>query len=143
MPDLSALSPSLRKKYFSDAYNAASSHIEYWIGAGVSFISMMILFRVYDFLLPAQDTFPGDIIRSLCVVCPSILIWFQFSVYVMRKYYRHILVRGKETETISERLIREADTREYELWRPVRRFFSILFLIVLLVCIHSLITTIK
>ncbi|OUJ60391.1 hypothetical protein BZK35_24560, partial [Escherichia coli] len=46
----------------------------------------------------------------------------------MRKYYRHILVRGKETETISERLIREADTREYELWRPVRRFFSILFL---------------
>ncbi|MCV4871983.1 hypothetical protein OFB47_29755, partial [Escherichia coli] len=46
-------------------------------------------------------------------------------------------------ETISERLIREADTREYELWRPVRRFFSILFLIVLLVCIHSLITTIK
>ncbi|HHV0785109.1 TPA: hypothetical protein ACUKHU_004354, partial [Escherichia coli] len=27
--------------------------------------------------------------------------------------------------------------------RPVRRFFSILFLIVLLVCIHSLITTIK
>ncbi|EOW6573623.1 hypothetical protein ACOYR7_003700, partial [Escherichia coli] len=32
---------------------------------------------------------------------------------------------------------------EYELWRPVRRFFSIVFLIVLLVCIHSLITTIK
>ncbi|QKN32336.1 hypothetical protein HHJ50_19820 [Escherichia coli] len=62
----------------------------------------------------------------------------------MRKYYRHILVRGKETETISERLIREADTREYELWRPVRRFFfSIVFLIVLLGCIHSLITTIK
>ncbi|EPE5358148.1 hypothetical protein ACWV33_005155, partial [Escherichia coli] len=27
--------------------------------------------------------------------------------------------------------------------RPVRRFFSIIFLIVLLVCIHSLITTIK
>ncbi|EOD0500546.1 hypothetical protein EG798_RS27050, partial [Escherichia coli] len=26
---------------------------------------------------------------------------------------------------------------------PVRRFFSIIFLIVLLVCIHSLITTIK
>ncbi|MCZ6127867.1 hypothetical protein O5853_30840, partial [Escherichia coli] len=66
-------------------------------------------------------------------------IWFQFSVYVMRKYNRHILVRGKETETISERLIREADTREYELWRPAHRFFSIL----LLVCIHSLITTIK
>lgn len=133
----------IKKKNFTDAYNAASSHIEYWIGAGVSFISMMILSRVYDFLLPAQDTFPGDIIRSLCVVCPSILIWFQFSVYVMRKYYRHILVRGKETETISERLIREADTREYELWRPVRRFFSIVFLIVLLGCIHSLITTIK
>lgn len=102
IPELSALPPSLRKKNFTDAYNAASSHIEYWIGAGVSFISMMILSRVYDFLLPAQDTFPGDIIRSLCVVCPSILIWFQFSVYVMRKYYRHILVRGKETETISE-----------------------------------------
>lgn len=133
----------IKKENFTDAYNAASSHIEYWIGAGVSFISMMILFRVYDFLLPAQDTFPGDIIRSLCVVCPSILIWFQFSVYVMRKYYRHILERGKETETISERLIREADTREYELWRPVHRFFSIVFLIILLVCIHSLITTIK
>lgn len=133
----------IKKENFTDAYNAASSHIEYWIGAGVSFISMMILFRVYNFLLPAQDTFPGDIIRSLCVVCPSILIWFQFSVYVMRKYYRHILERGKETETISERLIREADTREYELWRPVHRFFSIVFLIILLVCIHSLITTIK
>ncbi|EEQ2496422.1 hypothetical protein GSK66_004976, partial [Escherichia coli] len=78
IPELSALPPSLRKKNFTDAYNAASSHIEYWIGAGVSFISMMILFKVYDFLLPAQDTFPSDIIRSLCVVCPSILIWFQF-----------------------------------------------------------------
>ncbi|HAN2117001.1 TPA: hypothetical protein IEO84_004697, partial [Escherichia coli] len=67
IPELSALPPSLRKKNFTDTYNAASSHIE--LGAGVSFISMMILFRVYDFLLPAQDTFPGDIIRSLCVVC--------------------------------------------------------------------------
>ncbi|EOW4444279.1 hypothetical protein ACXGP8_004631, partial [Escherichia coli] len=47
IPELSALPPSLRKKNFTDTYNAASSHIEYWIGAGVSFISMMILFRVY------------------------------------------------------------------------------------------------
>ncbi|ELH32459.1 hypothetical protein MLR38_24535, partial [Escherichia coli] len=44
IPEHSALPPSLRKKNFTDAYNAASSHIEYWIGAGVSFISMMILF---------------------------------------------------------------------------------------------------
>ncbi|MDW9287065.1 hypothetical protein R6I66_24845, partial [Escherichia coli] len=43
IPELSALPPSLRKKNFTDAYNAASSHIEYWIGAGVSFISMIIL----------------------------------------------------------------------------------------------------
>lgn len=54
IPELSALPPSLRKKNFTDAYNAASSHIEYWIGAGVSFISMIILSRVYDFLLPAK-----------------------------------------------------------------------------------------
>lgn len=73
IPELSALPPSLRKKNFTDAYNAASSHIEYWIGAGVSFISMMILFKVYDFLLPAQDTFPGDIIKKF-MCCVSIHI---------------------------------------------------------------------
>lgn len=59
IPELSALPPSLRKKNFTDAYNAASSHIEYWIGAGVSFISMMILSRVYDFLFTRPRYFPG------------------------------------------------------------------------------------
>lgn len=68
IPELSALPPSLRKKNFTDAYNAASSHIEYWIGAGVSFISMMILFRVYDFLYPPKILSRG-ISSEVYVLC--------------------------------------------------------------------------
>ncbi|HAF4830721.1 TPA: hypothetical protein G8N36_005706 [Salmonella enterica] len=49
----------------------------------------------------------------------------------MRKHYRHILERGKETgeENDSDRLIREADTREFHQWKNVRRFVFLLSII--------------
>ncbi|WP_444878356.1 hypothetical protein [Citrobacter koseri] len=38
IPELADLPPKLRKKNFKDAYNAISTHIEYWAGAAFAFI---------------------------------------------------------------------------------------------------------
>ncbi|QXD01118.1 hypothetical protein MKleb_5617 (plasmid) [Klebsiella sp. PL-2018] len=59
------------------------------------------------------------------------LIWFQFSVYGMRKHYRHILEREnpEKNETDVEKLIREADAREYKQWMPFLRFALIMIII--------------
>lgn len=145
IPELAELPRQLRKKNFKDAYNAISTHIEYWAGAAIAFIWILFFFRVYDYFLPNQNTFPRDIIRTLCVVCPGIIIWYQFIIYGMRKHYRHILERGKKTddESESERLIREADTREYYQWRNVRRFILVLTIIIVFLSVLMLAKTVR
>ncbi|HAK1939157.1 TPA: hypothetical protein H1Q11_005240 [Salmonella enterica] len=143
IPELSELPPDLRRKNFKDAYNAISTHIEYWVGASIAFICILFFFRIYDYFLPGQNSFPRDIIRTVIVVYPAMLIWFQFSVYGMRKHYRHILERVIEkNETESEKLIREADAREYRQWMPFRRIVFILLIITGLILIIGLAKTI-
>ncbi|HFZ1002440.1 TPA: hypothetical protein ACIJRN_000973 [Klebsiella aerogenes] len=130
IPELATLPPDLRKKNFKDAYNAISTHIEYWAGAGIAFLCALIFFKIYDYLFPGQSSFPRDIVRTVAVVYPAILIWYQFSVYGMRKHYRHILERekhGKE-ETDEAKMIREADEIEYKQWMPFRRLVILLII---------------
>lgn len=131
IPELADLPPRLRNKNFRDAHTAISNHVEYWAGAAIAVICNLIIFKIYDHFWPDQNTFPYDLARAFCVVFPGIIIWYQFSVYGMRKHYRHILERGKETdnESNAEKLIREADDREYYQWRKARRFMFILFII--------------
>lgn len=131
IPELAALPLDLRRKNFKEAYNAISTHIEYWVGAGIAFLCILILFRIYDYFIPGQNSFPRDIVRTVAVVYPAIFIWFQFSVYGMRKHYRHILERGihGKAETDAEKLIREADDREYKQWMPFRRLVLMLIII--------------
>lgn len=145
IPELSELPPDLRRKNFKDAYNAISTHIEYWAGAGIAFICILFFFRIYDYFLPGQNSFPRDITRTVIVVYPAMLIWFQFSVYGMRKHYRHILERetNKKNETESEKLIREADAREYKQWMPVRRIVFILLILTGLILTIALARTIR
>ncbi|MGE0969206.1 hypothetical protein ACQFN5_04035 [Klebsiella sp. WOUb02] len=143
IPELAGLPRDLRRKNFKDAYNAISTHIEYWVGAGVAFLFILFFFRVYDYLLPGQNSFPRDIVRTVVVVYPAMLIWFQFSVYGMRKHYRHILEREKyeKKETDVEKLIREADAREYKQWMAFRRFALIMIIIVGLLLFIGLVRT--
>ncbi|HFW4799934.1 TPA: hypothetical protein ACIBS5_005534, partial [Salmonella enterica subsp. diarizonae serovar 60-67:z35:-] len=75
-----------------------------------------------------QLIFPYSIIRDLLPLFFGLVIWYQFIIYAVRKHYRHILERGKETgeQNDSDRLIREADTREFHQWKNVRRFVFVL-----------------
>ncbi|NIY46315.1 hypothetical protein E2L00_01960 [Cedecea colo] len=63
----------------------------------------------------------------------------------MRKHYRHILERGKTTdnESDSEKLIWEADIREYYQWRNVRRFMFILSMIIGFLSVLMLTKTVR
>ncbi|MBV8874738.1 MAG: hypothetical protein JO014_18710 [Metakosakonia sp.] len=62
----------------------------------------------------------------------------------MRKYYTHILVRRSaacgEVEKAAERLMDEADEREFQQWRVLRRFGRGALFIVMLAAICSLAT---
>ncbi|MBZ9582908.1 hypothetical protein [Klebsiella quasivariicola] len=145
IPELTDLPPRLRNKNFKDAHNAISTHIEYWAGAAIAVICNLIIFRIYEYFFPAQNTFPYNIVRMLCVICPGMIIWYQFCIYGMRKHYRHILERGKATdnESDSEKLIREADAREYYQWRNVRRFMFILTVIMVFLSVLMLTKTVR
>ncbi|HAT1637759.1 TPA: hypothetical protein I8Y13_003992 [Raoultella planticola] len=63
----------------------------------------------------------------------------------MKEYDGHILKRGKnsDNESDSERLIREANTREYYQWKNVRRFIFILSVIIVLISVLMLAETIR
>lgn len=130
IPELAELPRNLRRKNFKDAYSAISTHSEYWVGAGIAFLYIVFFFRAYDYFLPGANSFPRDIVRTVVVVYPAMLIWFQFTVYGMRKHYRHILEREKneKEETDVEKLIREADAREYQQWMPCRRLALIIII---------------
>lgn len=140
IPELAKLPPDLRRKNFKDAYNAISTHIEHWVGAGIAFICILFFFRIYDYFLPGQNSFPGDIVRTVIVVYPAMLIWFQFSAYGMRKHYRSILEResNKKDESKSEQMIREADAREYKQWMHIRRSIFIMIILAGLIIIIAL-----
>ncbi len=70
----------------------------------------MILFRVYDFLFPPKilSRVISSEVYVLCVHHINLVSVFGICHEEILQAYS---VRGKETETISERLIREADTR--------------------------------
>ncbi|EBW7490464.1 hypothetical protein RG950_002618 [Salmonella enterica] len=131
IPELTDLPANLRNKNFKDAYNALYTHFEYWAGIVIFFICYIIFSRAYNYLFPAQLIFPYSIIRDLLTLSPGLVIWYQFIIYGVRKHYRHILERGKETgeENDSDRLIWEADTREFHQWKNVRRFVFVLSII--------------
>ncbi|HAG2476106.1 TPA: hypothetical protein G8W07_001348 [Salmonella enterica] len=131
IPELTDLPANLRNKNFKDAYNALYTHFEYWAGIVIFFICGIILSRAYHYLFPAPLIFPYSIIRDLLTLSPELIIWYQFIIYGVRKHYRHILERGKETgeENDSDRLIREADTREFNQWKNVRHFVFVLSII--------------
>lgn len=143
IPELTNLPPIIRNKNYKDAYSAISTHIEYWIGAGIALAWILFFFRVYDYLLPGQNNFPRDAVRTLCVVCPGVMIWNQFAIYGMRKHYRHILQRegNKKIQDDSERLICKADAEEYEQWRHIRRYTCILLVVIAMVILIALART--
>ncbi len=68
----------------------------------------MILFRVYDFLYPPKilSRVISSEVYVLCVIHINLVSVFGICHEEILQTY---LERGKETETISERLIREAD----------------------------------
>lgn len=137
IPELTDLPTNIRKKNFKEACHALPAHITFWAGAAVAVICNIIFSTVYDYYFPGRNIWPYNITRGFCVVFPGMILWYQFNVYIMRKHYRHILEQGKKTghESDSERLIREADTREYQQWRYFRYFASAFLIIISIVSV--------
>jgi hypothetical protein len=85
-------------------------------------------------------------VTIICALLPATFIWNQITIYVMRKYYTHILVRRSaacgEVEKAAERLMDEADEREFQQWRVLRRFGRWGLFIVMLAAICSLATSV-
>lgn len=143
IPELAGLPPSVRSKNFRDAYRAIATHREYWVGLMIAFVWYLFSVMAFDYFVPGAKTSSRGILRLLVSLYPGLFIWSQFTIYGMRKHYRHLLVRGanRDNESESDRMIREADATEYAQWRPVRRGIVIILVIAGLYIFGSLIIT--
>ena len=131
IPELAGLSPAVRNKNFKNALRAAHSHFEYWLGVALALAASLAisiaLRHVHTDALAGLRGIPGLVV--------GLFIWQQSAVYTIRKYYPHILRRGRDlsAETAAEKLIREADDDEYASWRFVRYGLQIGLLIAVII----------
>lgn len=142
IPELAGIPASVGHKNYKEARYLANSHAEMWLGCVIYAALAVGLFIVFDRAIPAKGTFAHGMATSACALGPVAFIWNQLTIYVMRKYYKHILARGSTAsgyvEIEAERLINEADEREFQRWRVLRRFGRIALFIVMLAVICSL-----
>lgn len=146
IPELAGLPASVGHKNYKEARSRANSHVETWLG-GVVYLGVMVgLSVVFDRVFPGKGTFAHSFVTIICALLPATFIWNQITIYVMRKYYTHILVRRSaacgEVEKAAERLMDEADEREFQQWRVLRRFGRGALFIVMLAAICSLATSV-
>ena len=133
----------IKKEKFTDTYNAASSHIEYWIECWRLIYLDDDFYSNYMTFFYHLRYFPGDIIRSfMCCVSIHINLVSVFGIC-----HEEILQAYSEFWEGSQKPFQKVDTWG---WYTENMNYSVRsvaflhsFLIVLLVCIHSLITTIK
>ena len=93
IPELRNLPPEIRKRNYREASKCARTHIEYWVGAGLFGLMIVILTMLFGKVFPGPDTMMRDILRSVFTIPPSVIILSQFEIYAARKHYRHILMR--------------------------------------------------
>jgi len=93
IPELANLPRKVRNKNYRDAFRMARTHREFWIGTALYFVLLLGAFELFDSLFPGESGIEREIFRCVICVVPCVQLWTQFNVYIMRKYYRHILLR--------------------------------------------------
>lgn len=96
IPELAHLPKKIRKRNYYEARRRARSHYEHWIGAFVFFVVLIVLFTLFEYFFPGEDTFVRYGVRAAITIPASILVLEQFVVYTMRKYYRDILMQNEQ-----------------------------------------------
>ncbi|HBM3184893.1 TPA: hypothetical protein LVM22_001158 [Klebsiella oxytoca] len=134
IPELSDLPPAFRRKNYKDARHALLKHVEYWIAVSILFIWAFFCQEVLEFLFSEYKSPLVDKCSTLFSIFSGLFVYEQFVIYGMRKRYRHLLLRGRgnANESDSERLIREADEREYHRWRYFRISVFVFLVIIVL-----------
>lgn len=94
IPELAPLSKTMRKRNYQQARGRVSSHYEYWVGALFFAILITVLYTLFNYLFPGEDSVLRYMTRSVISIPIAILVWEQFTIYTMRKYYRHILIQN-------------------------------------------------
>ncbi len=61
----------------------------FWLGLLVYFVLMLFFMALFRHFFPDANTF----LSSVVSVLPSVIIWNQINITLMRKYYKHILER--------------------------------------------------
>ncbi|MCL5497762.1 hypothetical protein M5Y49_03555 [Escherichia coli] len=142
IPELAGLPASVGHKNYKQARSLANSHIEMWLGGVLYVVLVAGLSVAFDRVFPGKGGFARSLVTTACALVPGIFLWHQISIYVMRKYYKHILARRSaasgDLEKAAERLIEEADEREFQRWRKLRRYGYIALCILMLAVICSL-----
>lgn len=93
IPELKKLTPEQRKCNYREAAKLASTHIEYWVGAGIFALLILILSMLFIKVYPGPNTVMRDVLRWCVTVLPAAFVFVQFRIYAMRKHYRHILMK--------------------------------------------------
>ena len=76
IPELRDLPKPIRDRNYKEARSKASAHYEHWLGALLFFALIYIFFSLFNTLFTGENALWRD----------------QCTIYVMRKYYRHILI---------------------------------------------------
>ena len=93
IPELAGLPASVGHKNYKQARSLANSHIEMWLGGVLYVVLVAGLSVAFDRVFPGKGGFAHSLVTTACALMPGIFLWHQISIYVMRKYYKHILAR--------------------------------------------------
>lgn len=145
IPELAGLPASVGYKNYKEALSLANRHVVTWLGGVVYVVLAMGLTVVFDRILPGKGHFAHSFLATIFALLPVGFIWNQVMIYVIRKYYTPVLARRSaacgEVEKTAERLVDEADEREYQQWRVLRRYGHVALCILILAAICSLATS--
>ncbi|XWJ90127.1 hypothetical protein ACRARH_25095 [Phytobacter ursingii] len=145
IPELAGLPASVGHKNYKEALSLANRHVVTWLGGVVYVVLAMGLTVVFDRILPGKGHFAHSFLATIFALLPVGFIWNQVMIYVIRKYYTPVLARRSaacgEVEKTAERLVDEADEREYQQWRVLRRYGHVALCILILAAICSLATS--
>lgn len=92
IPELRDLPEPIRDRNYKEARSKASAHYEHWLGALLFFALIFIFFSLFNTLFPGENALWRDIAQCVLCIPPAVMAWDQCTIYVMRKYYRHVLI---------------------------------------------------
>ncbi|POP47581.1 hypothetical protein CHU32_00025 [Superficieibacter electus] len=89
IPELKGLPSGLRNRNYRDAFRMVRSHYQFWLGILIYIVLILFFTRLFAHFFPGINAF----LKSFFCVLPAVIVWNQINIYLMRKYYRHILQR--------------------------------------------------